>query len=350
MSDVSTFGSYLRFGEEPEIDLLNGRLKLRHLIVVVAIAEQGSVVRAAQHLRLAQPAVTRCLRELERILDVELFVRGPRGVSPTFYGEAFLEHARAALAELRRAGERITDLADGRLGTVRVGTLLAGSSRLLPRAIADLKRAYPGVTVVVSEATFDKQVLRLLAGELDLIVGRLTPLDGLGGLRQIRLYSEAMRLVARRDHPVRGRAGLGLKDLLDYPWVLPLAQTALRQEVEQAFGAEDLDLPADVVECTSILTVRALVRETDMIAVLPELVAAADGDLAPLAVPLEGIRRAVGVTVPRERSLTPAARLLLGFLRERASTLEPVADGDQNRFSRARVSVESASARSRMTS
>ncbi|MFD0889161.1 hypothetical protein ACFQ08_31900, partial [Streptosporangium algeriense] len=69
-----------------------------------------------------------------------------------------------------------------------------------------------------------------------------------------------------------------------------------------------------------------------------------------LAVPLEGVRRAVGVTVPQERSLTPTAGLLLTFLRERASALEPVADGEQNRFSRARVSAEPASARLRMTS
>ncbi|RSN11676.1 hypothetical protein DMB42_13975 [Nonomuraea sp. WAC 01424] len=114
------------------MELLNGRLKLRHLVVVVAVADQGGVLRAAERLRLAQPAVTRCLRELEHILGVQLFVRGPRGVTPTPSGEAFLEHARAVLAELRRAGERVSGLAAGALGTVRVGTLPAGSSVLLP--------------------------------------------------------------------------------------------------------------------------------------------------------------------------------------------------------------------------
>ncbi|MGK5550370.1 LysR substrate-binding domain-containing protein [Actinomadura kijaniata] len=301
------------------IDLLNGRLKLRHLVLVVAIADQGSVLRAAEHLHLAQPAVTRSLREVEHILGVELFTRGPRGVTPTLFGEAFVEHARAVLAELRRAGERITGLADAEVGTVTIGTLLAGSNVLLPRAIAALKQDRPGITVIVQEATFDAQVPRLLDGEIDLILGRLNPIDDMRGLRQITLYSEPVRLVARKGHPARGRAGLELADLLAYPWVLPLEQTALRRELEQVFRAAGLRLPTDLVECTSILTVRTLVQDTDMIAALPELVARTDEQIAPLPVPLDPVRRQVGVTLPDQRPLTPSAQLMLDHLREQAS-------------------------------
>ncbi|GAA4129732.1 LysR substrate-binding domain-containing protein [Actinomadura keratinilytica] len=303
------------------IDLLNGRLKLRHLVLVVAVADHGSVLRAARHLRLAQPAATRSLREVEDLLGVELFARGPRGVTPTVYGEAFVEHARTVLAELRRAGDRIAELADARAGTVTIGTLLAGSNVLLPRAIAALKRDRPGITVIVREATFDAQAPRLLDGELDMIVGRLNPIGDLRGLRQITLYGEPVRLVARRGHPARRRRGLALRDLLDYPWVLPLEQTALRRELEQVFRDQGLPPPSDLVECTSILTVRTLVRDTDMIAALPELVAATDREIAPLPVPLEPVRRQVGVTLPDGRPLTPSARLMLDHLRREAAAL-----------------------------
>lgn len=303
------------------LDLLNGRLKLRHLVLVVAIADQGSVLRAAEHLHLAQPAVTRSLREVEGVLGVELFTRGPRGVTPTLFGDAFVEHARAVLAELRRAGERIAGLADGEVGTVTIGTLLAGSNVLLPRAIAALKRDRPGIRVIVQEATFDAQVPRLLDGEIDLILGRLNPIDDLRGLRQITLYGEPVRLVARRDHPARSRPGLRLADLLGYPWVLPLEQTALRTELEQVFRAEGLALPGDLVECTSVLTVRTLVRDTDMIAALPELVARTDAGIAPLPVPLETVRRQVGVTLPAHRAPTPSARIMIDHLRREAAEL-----------------------------
>ncbi len=303
------------------LDLLNGRLKLRHLVLVVAIADQGSVLRAAEHLHLAQPAVTRSLREVEGVLGVELFTRGPRGVTPTLFGDAFVEHARAVLAELRRAGERIAGLADGEVGTVTIGTLLAGSNVLLPRAIAALKRDRPGIRVIVQEATFDAQVPRLLDGEIDLILGRLNPIDDLRGLRQITLYGEPVRLVARRDHPARSRPGLRLADLIGYPWVLPLEQTALRTELEQVFRAEGLALPGDLVECTSVLTVRTLVRDTDMIAALPELVARTDAGIAPLPVPLETVRRQVGVTLPAHRAPTPSARIMIDHLRREAAEL-----------------------------
>jgi DNA-binding transcriptional LysR family regulator len=311
------------------LDLLDGRLKLRHLVLVVAIADHGSVLRAAEHLHLAQPAATRGLRELERILDVQLFTRGPRGMTPTLFGEAFTEHARAVLAELRRAGERITGLADAQVGTVTIGTLLAGSNVLLPRAIAALKAARPGITVIVQEATFDAQVPRLLDGEIDLILGRLNPIDDLRGLRQITLYGEPVRLVARHGHPARSRPGLGLRDLTGYPWVLPLERTALRHELEQVFRDQGLRLPSDLVECTSILTVRTLVRDTDMIAALPDLVARTDTGIAPLPVPLEPVRRQVGVTLPAGRSLTPSARLMLDHLREQAALLSELPDQAQ---------------------
>ncbi|QXJ20128.1 LysR family transcriptional regulator [Actinomadura graeca] len=309
------------------IDLLNGRLKLRHLVLVAAIADQGSVLRAAEHLHLAQPAVTRSLREVETLLGVELFVRGPRGVTPTMFGEAFLEHARAVLAELRRAGERISGLADGEVGTVTIGTLLAGSNVLLPRAIAALKEDRPGITVIVQEATFDAQVPRLLDGEIDLILGRLNPIGDLRGLRQVTLYGEPVRLVARHGHPARTRRGLSLADLLDYPWVLPLEQTALRAELEQLFRAEGLVPPGNLVECTSVLTVRTLVRDTDMIAALPELVARTDAGIAPLPVPLEAVRRQVGVTLPAHRSPTPSARLMLDHLRREAAEIRDLVAG-----------------------
>lgn len=303
------------------IDLLNGRLKLRHLVLVVAIADHGSVLRAAEHLHLAQPAVTRSLREVENFLGVDLFTRGPRGVTPTLFGDAFVEHARAVLAELRRAGERITGLADGEVGTVTIGTLLAGSNVLLPRAIAALKKDRPGITVIVQEATFDAQVPRLLDGEIDLILGRLNPIDDLRGLRQITLYGEPVLLVARRNHPARTLPDLGLADLLAYPWVLPLEQTALRTELEQVFRASGLTLPDNLVECTSVLTVRTLVRDTDMIAALPELVARTDADIAPLPIPLETVRRQVGVTLPAHRAPTPSARLMLDHLQHEAAAL-----------------------------
>jgi DNA-binding transcriptional LysR family regulator len=302
------------------LNLLSGRLKLRHLVLVTAIAEEGGILRAAEHLRLAQPAVTRGLREVEQILGVDLFVRGPRGVTPTLFGEVFIDHARAVQAELRRAGERIAGLANGETGTVTVGTLLTATNVLLPRSIAALKAERPGITVIVREGTFDSLVPRLADGDTDLILGRLNPIEDRTGLRQILLYDEPVLLVTRAGHPAEHARTL--PELLGYPWILPLEQTALRHELEEVFRLQGLAMPADRVECTSILTVRSLLLATDMIAALPALLVRTDGHLAELAVPLTSVRRSVGVTLPDARMLTPAATAMLDHLRRQAETLQ----------------------------
>ncbi|MER6579102.1 LysR substrate-binding domain-containing protein [Nonomuraea sp. NPDC001023] len=302
------------------LDLLSGRLKLRHLVLVTTIAEQGGVLRAAEHLHLAQPAVTRGLREVEQILGVELFTRGSRGVTPTLFGEAFIDHARAVQAELRRAGERIAGLADGTAGTVTVGTLLAATNVLLPRSIAALKAERPGITVIVKEGTFDSLVPQLTGGDLDLILGRLNPIEDRPDLRQIPLYNEPVLLVARAGHPAAHARELA--GLLDYPWILPLEQTSLRRELEQVFHRNGLPLPPDRTECTSILTIRSLLLGTDMIAALPALFVRTDPQLLELPVPLPSVRRSVGATLPGARALTPAGKVMLAHLQQQARHLD----------------------------
>jgi DNA-binding transcriptional LysR family regulator len=305
--------------------LLDGRLKIRHLILVTEIADAGSVVRAAEAMHVTQPVVTRGLRDVEEILGVSLFERLPRGVTPTPYGELFLEHARAILAQLRSADEQVQLLRTGELGTVVVGTHLAGSNLLLPRAIAALKAEHPRVIVSVREATPDSLQQQLLAGAVDLVVGRLTPKTS-NRLRQEKLHEEPIRLVARLGHPAHAMDNPALADLTAFPWVIPVAQTALRAEIERAFMDQGVSLPEDRVECTSILTLRQLLVSTDVIAALPMFVATEDAALRLLPTGLSSIRRSVGVTMGTDRPPSPAARLLLRHLREQGAAIAELAD------------------------
>ncbi|MER5738181.1 MULTISPECIES: LysR substrate-binding domain-containing protein [unclassified Streptomyces] len=304
------------------MDLLDGRLKFRHLTLLLAVFEHGSVVRAAETLHLTQPAATRTLRELEAIAELPLFTRVPRGMRPTVYGEALVAHARAVVAEVRRAEEHLTGLRQGQDGTVTVGTLLAGANVLLPRAVARLKRERPRLTVVVREGTSDVLHPALLGGELDLIVGRLggAPAEG-EKVRQRMLYREPIRLAVRSGHPLLAERAVTLTDALGFPWILPVEQTALRHEVGALLVDRGLAPPADRVECTSILTMRALLLQTDMVALLPELVLRDDEHLAALPVELPSVGRTVGVTEAAHRTRTPALAALLRHLDEEAAVL-----------------------------
>jgi len=203
--------------------LLDGRLKLRHLVLATTIADAGSLARAAEQLRITQPVVTRGLQDLESVLGVPLFERSAQGVVPTVYGTAFIEHARGVISQIRQAGRTLGDLAAADAGTVTVGTHLAGSNVLLPLAIARLKAAHPGVTVVVRESTPDRLQSQLLVGDVDLTVGRLTPADP--RIEQVRLYVEPIVLVVRADHPVLAGRVPTFSALAALPWIVPVAAT-----------------------------------------------------------------------------------------------------------------------------
>jgi DNA-binding transcriptional LysR family regulator len=304
--------------------LLDGRLKIRHLVYIDALASAASMAQAAERLHVTQPVVTRTLQDLEAVLGVPLFERSARGITPTVFGAAFTDHARAVLAQLRVTAEHMAALADGSAGTVTVGTHLAGSNLLLPLALARLKRTSPRVTVVVREGDPESLAAGLLAGAVDLIVGRLTGLDEATRLRQEPLYAEPVRLVAREGHPALGRPGgqeTTLADLMCYPWVVPVTETALRRELEGAFLREGLALPADRVECTHILTTRHLLLHSDAIGALPGLIAEGEPGLAPLPVALPFVSSAVGITEATERAASPATRALADCLRAVAAEL-----------------------------
>ncbi|MDP4714274.1 MAG: LysR substrate-binding domain-containing protein [Candidatus Nanopelagicales bacterium] len=307
--------------------LLDGRLKLRHLVLATAIADAGSLARAAEHLRITQPVVTRGLQDLESVLGVPLFERSAQGAVPTVYGVAFIDHARGVLAQIRQAGRTLNELATADAGTVTVGTHLAGSNVLLPLAIARMKSAHPGVTIVVRESTPDALEAQLLVGDIDLTVGRLTPADP--RIEQVRLYVEPIVLVVRADHPVLHGPVPTFATLAALPWIVPVSGTTLRRELEQLFALRGLTWPTNRVECTSALTLRRLIIDGDCVAALPGLVALHDDDLAvvrPVDVDLGGLTRPVGVSRVRDRWAPPAVVAFTEHLHQAAARLHLGAD------------------------
>ena len=309
-------------------DPILNRVKLRQLQVFVMIADAGGVGRAAERLALSQPAVTKTLHELEQAVGNPLTRRSGRGLALTPAGEAFLTRARRVLAELRRSTEELADLAGARRGRVAVGTLIAASALLLPRAILRLKAERPGLTVAVREDVFPRLIPALLTGDLDMVVGRLPDRIEDARLEQIVLTDDPVLVVARSGHPAHdllcGSDPIRFRRLAEFPWILPPPQTLLRREVETAFDQLDLAIPENRIESVSFLTNRALMLESDCIGVLPAHVAATDirlGALTALPVPLAVPGRPVGVLRCRDETLTPAAAILLRCLEGVATDL-----------------------------
>jgi len=295
------------------------RVSVRHLRLTAAIAEVGSMMRAGEAIGMTQPAVSKAVRDLERDLGVTLFERGNRGVTPTIYGEALVRHAQRVLAQLEHAAEEIEDLAHGAGGRVAIGTLLAASAWLLPKAIVRLRAERPRVAVDVVEGTNDRLQPMLLRGDLDMVVGRLSEFRHRTGLQQEPIYSEEILILARPGHCLAGRPDLGLSDLQEADWILPPPETTLRRQLEKAFFDAGLDPPRCAVQSISHLTNRNLICESDLVGVWPRGVAADDlaqGRLVSLPVQLNDIPLPVGISTRKGVRLSPAAGALLAKLRE----------------------------------
>src|SRR5215475_11689872 len=105
-----------------ETELVEQRLKLQHLKVVMAVAEWGSMAKAAKRLTISQPVVSKVIADLEDVLGVQLFDRSPQGVEPTPYGQALLKRSIAIFDDLRTSVEEIKFLADPTSGELRIGS------------------------------------------------------------------------------------------------------------------------------------------------------------------------------------------------------------------------------------
>lgn len=299
------------------------RLTLRHLRLIVAIVNEGNLLRAANVLNMTQSAVTKALQDAEAQMGVQLFDRSNRGVVATEFGAALAAHARLILAQVEKAEVRLANLRDGAEGEVSIGTLLAGSAGLLPEAIARLRQARPGIVVRVEEGTNDVLMPALRAGELDMVLGRLPEFRAREGLRQDYLMEDFAQIVTRSNHPLAGQGNLTLADLHSQDWILPATTTTLRRQIDKAFRNENLEPPAHSVETVSFLTSRRLLQLTDYIAVWPiQLVRQelATGTIAALDIPLPTTTRPIGISTRVDDLMSPAAASLVACLHEVAET------------------------------
>jgi DNA-binding transcriptional LysR family regulator len=294
------------------------KFRLRHVQLIAEVYDSHSILKASRRLNLSQPTVTKALQDIEATLNVPLFERTNRGLEPTPYGEIFARHAKIVLAQLRHAAEELEDLRAGYSGKVTVGTLLAASASILPDAIALLKKERPGVAISVVVGTYDILVPSLLVGDLDMVLGRIPEQGRSRALVYEEFYTEPICLVVRRGHPLARKRRLGLRELVNEPWLLPLPETTLRRQIERAFLRADAHLPRNVIESVSILTNRALLRKSDCIGVMPYHVALDDVEqqlLSILPVKLKSIESPVGAILRAPGDLPPAASALLACLR-----------------------------------
>ncbi|WP_322052709.1 LysR substrate-binding domain-containing protein [Paraburkholderia bannensis] len=298
------------------------RLKTRQLLLVVALAEEGNIHRAAAALNMTQPAASKLLRELEDMLGALLFERMPRGMKPTLYGDALIRHARAVLGSLDQAQEELTALKAGRLGHVAVGAITSPGVRVLPAAVAAVKRTHANMRISVEIDASNVLLDHLAQDKLDVVLGRLSAEHDKLALRYEPLTGEPVCAVVRPGHALLAEAAgkpLTLADVARATWVVPPVASVLRHRFELMFQRASLAPPSNVVETPALLFITRVLEQSDMIAVLTGDVAryyAAHGMVAILPVPMDCQMDDFGIITRADRLLSPAAGVMIDALRE----------------------------------
>jgi len=175
-------------------------MELRHLRYFAAVAAHGSFNRAAQHLHLTQPALSRQVRDLEAELGVPLFLRGKNSVTLTNAGELFYEEARDLLLRADQAVQRVRGEAKGE--ALRVGYAPSLLSGIMPRAIEKFQNATPRVRLELSDLSPREMSEQATAGMLDLVLTASGTEAANPEFQWSELRSLAHVLVMPRAHPL----------------------------------------------------------------------------------------------------------------------------------------------------
>jgi len=194
-------------------------MELRHLRYFVAVGEEQHYGRAASRLRIAQPAISRQIQDLEAEVGFKLFERLPRGVKLTAAGKQFLQDARRILQEVNEAAGRAGRVARGLSGTLRVGFAENASWRgVVPDSFRRFREQQPDAELQLQPAASLEQLEAIRSGRLDAGFVNFMPKSDLE-LDQFPVAIHHVELAAPKRHALTKLKKLRLRDLTDVPFV-----------------------------------------------------------------------------------------------------------------------------------
>lgn len=218
-------------------------MELKELEYIVAIAEEGSISRAAERLYLAQSSLSQFLQKYESELGAKLFMRTKTGVRPTPSGELFVSGARQILLRYHQLKSELGDIENLRGGRIEFGISTFRGTYLLPRVMERFYRQYPQVEVNIHEAHSQRLAEQIAAGRLDMAL--IVPQEDMPGGECDPVMRDEVCIVARRGHPVMAHvkdAGaphpyVEMADAAQYPFFLSGGDTMLGGIAGELFAA-----------------------------------------------------------------------------------------------------------------
>lgn len=287
-------------------------MDIRQLRVFVAVAEHQNFTRAAESLRIAQPAVSISIRKLEEELELILLNRQEKKVSLTAEGETLLIHARRILDDCRAAEDDMAELKGLGRGEVKIGIPPMMSAYFFPRIIMKFRSRYPDLKVVVTGDGAARIQSLIARGEIDM--GVIAGHKIAEGVEHQHFLSEEIVACVPRDHPFVAAGRVTLSEFFKQPLILYTPGYYMR-ELMDGLLEKSTERPEIVFETNLFSLVRSMVNERMGISTFLRMVIGDDPDLAavsfdpPLYLDLD-------IAWKENRHLSTANRAFIDFLLE----------------------------------
>ena len=300
-------------------------ITLRQIQAFRTVAEFGSFTRAAERLKVAQPALSLSIRELERELNLRLFDRTTRRVELTAAGREFLQSADKLLADLDRAVRDARDLSEKKRGRIVIAAPPLLAAMIVPTAIADFNATFPGIDVGLVDARNDQILDRLRAGEADLAIGTFD--ERADGIRREVLAQDALALFCAPSSMLAKKRRLRWADLNDQKLIMLTRDSSIRALTERTLAQAGKDAGKPLYEVSQMTTAVMLAEAGLGVTVLPAYAWSFARGRSVVSRPLTDpqVNRNIYLIQPDGRSLSPAAegfaRVLRQHTREQIATV-----------------------------
>ncbi|MDD7970923.1 LysR family transcriptional regulator [Roseinatronobacter alkalisoli] len=302
-------------------DFIRRGLRLPHLRLLVALKSTGQMSGAASNIAITQPAASRLMGELEKIVGAPLYERHAKGVSLTLSGSLLADKAHAMLRQLDDARNEIRELVDGVRGHVRIGAVTGPALEIVIPALRKLRDAFPEIEISVDVETSDKLIDSLLSRDLDFYIGRLPHGIDARAVRMRCIGPEPLALITHVNHPLTQLRNVSIHQCLPYDWVMQPPNGLMRREVETYLLENGYPIPERILSTSSLLLTLGIISETNAIAPVARSVAefysrrsGLGGNIALLDMVDEIAISPYSIVLPSGTELSPAARRVLSAL------------------------------------
>jgi len=324
----------------PDLDRVLRRLKLRELRLLLAVAEAGSMTKAAERLSITRPVVTKTISDLETTVGVRLLDRGRSGIEPTLFGRALLRRSAAAFDELRQGVQELSFLANPGIGELNIGCSEYMAAGLVPVVIDELSGRYPAMAFRLTLADARSlQHRELRERRVEFGIARMLVPEPEPDIDAEALFYEDVFIAAGPGNRWLGRRNVKLAQLVDEPWIFAPPEVTEGSPVVEAFHMLGLRVPEPKVVGLSLPLRNGLLATGRFLTIVPGSVMRFGAErhlLSALPIELPRWRLPVAILTLKGRTLSPLAQLFLGQIRATAKALTTARSHEGTRRSRAR--------------